>query len=87
MGIRERGRKRGKEQVRQVMMKTKSNKGRGGREREQSNSRRGKEIDGVAVSKRRVQERWIKEINAEEDSGEKGADRRRRKAAEERTER
>lgn len=67
--------------MRPAMMKTKSNKGRGGREREQSNSRRGKEIDGVAVSKRRVQERWIKEINAEEDSGEKGADRQRKEGS------
>lgn len=63
------------------MMKTKSNKGRGGREREQRNSRRRKEIDGVAVSKRRVQEHWIKEINAEEDSGVKGADRRRKEGS------
>lgn len=62
-------------------MKTKSNKGRGGREREQRNSRRRKEIDGVAVSKRRVQEHWIKEINAEEDSGVKGADRRRKEGS------
>lgn len=42
MGIREGRRERGKEQVRPVMMRTKSNKGRRGREREQSNSRRGK---------------------------------------------
>lgn len=87
MGIREGRRKRGKEQVRPVMMETKSNKGRRGREREQSNSRRGKEIDGVVVSKRRVQECWIKEINAEEDSGEKGADRQRKEGRQQRRER
>lgn len=41
-----------------------------------------KEIDGVAVSEGRVQESRINEINAEEeDSGEKGGDRQRRKAA------
>lgn len=46
-----------------------------------------KEIVGAAVRKRRVQERRINEINAEEDSGEKGGDRQRRKAAGERAER
>lgn len=33
------------------------------------------------MSKRRVQEHWIKEINAEEHSGEKGADRRRKEGS------
>lgn len=33
-----------------------------------------KEIDGVAVSNRGVQESQINEINAEEDSGEKGGE-------------
>lgn len=53
----------------------------------QSNSRRVKEIDGVAVSKGRVRESGINEINAEEDSGEKGGDGQRRKAGGETTER
>lgn len=69
-------------------METKSDKGRGEciGEREQSNVRRCKvkEIDGVAVSEGKGQESWINEINAEEGSGEKRGDRRRREAAGER---
>lgn len=53
-------------------------------EREQRNSGRVEEIGGVAVSEGRIQEGWINEINAEEDSGEEAGDRQRRKAAGER---
>lgn len=70
------------------MMETKSDKGRGEciGETEQSNVRRckAKEIDGVAVSEGKGSESWINEINAEEGSGEKRGDRRRREAAGER---